>query len=83
MLSLQDEGRALSITCGDNGVGLPEGYDWEKPETVGLLLVQGLVEQMEGTIENALGTGTWFKIRVQKATGASGPMRGTYNQVPE
>lgn len=82
-LEIRDEGASLSIVCRDNGVGMPQGYDWENPDRVGLLIVHSLVEQLQGTIEKVPGTGTQFHIRVQKVPGESGMVRGTYNQVAE
>lgn len=82
-LVIHDEGSSLSIICRDNGSGMPPGYDWENPETVGLILVHSLVGQLQGTIEKEPGVGTRFLIRVQKSSGESGTVQGTYNQIPE
>jgi two-component sensor histidine kinase len=82
-LIIHDEGPALTIICRDNGEGMPDGYDWENPDTVGLVLVHTLVDQLQGTIEKEPGVGTRFLIRVRKVSGESGPVRGTYNQVQD
>jgi two-component sensor histidine kinase len=82
-LVIRDEGSTLSIICQDNGAGMPPGYDWENPDTVGLVLVHSLVGQLQGTIEKEPGNGTRFLIRLQKASGESGTVRGTYNQITE
>ena len=43
------EGLVLNIS--DNGVGLPENFDIEKPNSLGLDLIRGLVKQLNGTLE--------------------------------
>jgi hypothetical protein len=46
----------------DDGVGFPGGLDFRNTETLGLQLVNTLVEQLEGTIELDRSSGTAFKI---------------------
>jgi two-component sensor histidine kinase len=82
-LEIREEGPMLSILFGDNGIGMPEGYDWENPDTVGFILIQSLVDQLQGTMEKMLGAGTQFRIRVQRPSGETGALKGTYNQVTE
>jgi PAS domain S-box-containing protein len=60
----QDAGK-LRIVYHDNGVGLPAGFDWKKTETLGLRLVNSLVDQLNGTIEGGEGEGTTFIITIQ------------------
>jgi two-component sensor histidine kinase len=83
ILEIRDEASNLTILCRDNGAGMPEGYDWENPDTVGLILIHSLVDQLQGTMEKEPGPGTVLRIRVRKSSDESGTMRGTYNQVPE
>jgi two-component sensor histidine kinase len=73
----------LTIRFADDGIGLPAGFDWENPDTVGLMLVNSLVQQLQGTIEREPGAGTRFLIRVRKNSESRGTLRGTYNRVPE
>jgi two-component sensor histidine kinase len=35
----------------DNGVGLPEGFDWEHTESLGMSLMRGLTRQLDGRFE--------------------------------
>ncbi len=46
----------------DNGVGLLEDLDFRNTESLGLQLVNTLVNQLEGTIELDRRGGTAFKI---------------------
>jgi two-component sensor histidine kinase len=46
----------------DNGVGFPEDLDFRDTGSLGLQLVNTLVEQLEGTIELDRSGGTEFEI---------------------
>jgi two-component sensor histidine kinase len=81
-LTVREEGPFLTIVCRDDGPGLPRGYDWKNPDTVGLAIVASLVGQLEGSIEREPSAGTTFVIRVKKAAEDSGP-KGTFNRVLE
>jgi PAS domain S-box-containing protein len=62
----------LRIVYHDDGVGFPEGFDWKNSETLGLRLVNSLVEQLDGTIERGPGEGTMFIITLhRKPTGGN------------
>ncbi len=50
-LKQQDDTVTLSVT--DDGVGLPGGFDLSKNSGTGLEIVQGLVGQLDGTLEIA------------------------------
>ena len=52
----------ISLTVGDNGVGLPKELDWRQPSTLGLRLVHILAKQLGGTTEKGEGPGTEFTI---------------------
>jgi PAS domain S-box-containing protein len=68
------EGR-LEITFADNGVGLPEGFDITTSQSLGLRLVQILVEQISGTIEidRTAGTAFNFVVKDTQKTGYEHP----------
>jgi PAS domain S-box-containing protein len=50
------------IEVGDNGVGIPETVDVKNTQTLGLQLVDTLVEQINGTIKLTRNKGTIFSI---------------------
>ena len=50
------------LIISDNGVGIPPNLNFEKTETLGLVLVDSLVNQLEGTVELERNGGTKFKI---------------------
>ncbi|PKL58380.1 MAG: hypothetical protein CVV34_02585, partial [Methanomicrobiales archaeon HGW-Methanomicrobiales-5] len=67
----------ISITCAlkdtttlhcvyhDNGSGIPAGFDWKNTESLGLRLVNNLVDQLNGTIDLGTGEGTTFIMELQ------------------
>ncbi|MFC2176392.1 ATP-binding protein, partial [Bacteroidota bacterium] len=57
---LSDE-RLKLIVC-DNGIGLPENFDIENAESLGLQLVSILAEQIGGELEIVVDKGTAFNI---------------------
>lgn len=52
----------IRLVVGDNGVGLPQGFDWQQSPSLGLRLVQILARQLGGTVEKGSGPGTEFQI---------------------
>ena len=50
------------LTVSDNGIGLPEDFDVQKAESLGIQLVHSLVEQLDGNLDVATGNGTSFSI---------------------
>lgn len=52
----------VNIEIGDDGVGLPEDFIVENSESLGLQLVDSLVEQLDGAFEIESSNGTYFKI---------------------
>ncbi len=57
------QGRKLTLTIADNGVGLPAEMNWENPESLGLRLVMMLCQQLNGSIELDRTRGTAFQLR--------------------
>lgn len=60
------EDREYSITVRDNGVGFPEEIDIHRTTSLGLQLVSGLTQQLDGTVELRQAGGAVFEIRFAK-----------------
>jgi len=52
----------FKLNIKDNGVGFPENLDFKKTKSLGLQLVNSLVEQLDGTIKLINDPGTHFEI---------------------
>jgi PAS domain S-box-containing protein len=62
-ISLKKENQEIEIIVSDNGVGLPENFDWENSESLGLKLVNFWVKyQLAGTININQEQGTKYVI---------------------
>ncbi|NMB77521.1 MAG: PAS domain S-box protein [Methanomicrobiales archaeon] len=59
----------LRFVYHDSGVGMPAGFDWKNAESLGLRLVNSLVDQLEGTIDLEPGDGTTFVIDIRTTHG--------------
>jgi len=57
------EGR-VELRVADDGVGFPGGVDFKKSESLGLVIINALVEQIEGQLEQrpVEGGGTEFRL---------------------
>jgi two-component sensor histidine kinase/HAMP domain-containing protein len=63
------ENGELALTVRDNGVGIPESFDFNQTQSIGLSLVTGLVEQqLQGKIRFNRGNGTEIKIYIKELT---------------
>jgi two-component sensor histidine kinase len=51
------------LTISDNGVGIPENLDIENFDSLGMQLVNSLVDQLDGELELKRDNGTQFTIR--------------------
>jgi PAS domain S-box-containing protein len=63
-------GKAV-MSIGDNGIGLPTGFDPQQVDTLGLRLVQRLARQLKGTFSISNGSGVNVQIQF--------PVRTTLN----
>ena len=59
LIEAEEDGDSLRVCVADDGVGLPEGFDLAQGNGLGLNIVQGLVQQMDGDLrlENAASDG--------------------------
>ena len=62
-----DDTDTITLVVGDNGVGLPEGLDFRKAESLGLQLVVSLVSQLGGSIDIDTRAGTQFTIHFRES----------------
>ncbi|MEN6574551.1 sensor histidine kinase, partial [Methanobacterium aggregans] len=61
-LSLKPNGKRFELIISDNGIGFPEDIDFKNTESLGLQLVNSLVDQIDGEIKLDRNNGTMFKI---------------------
>jgi PAS domain S-box-containing protein len=61
-ISVRKEGHDLMVLYWDNGIGIPAELDWKNTQSLGLRLVNTLVDQLNGTIELDRSAGTQFTI---------------------
>jgi PAS domain S-box-containing protein len=52
----------MTLIVRDNGIGIPDKFDINTDSSLGLTVVQGLVEQLEGSLELDRSQGTEFRI---------------------
>lgn len=65
-IEMDQEQDEYHLKISDNGVGLPQDLDINKNSTLGLLLVNSLVGQLEGTMEVNQDHGTTYHIVFKK-----------------
>jgi PAS domain S-box-containing protein len=53
---------SVKLTVADNGVGLPEDFDWKDSQTLGLRIMTILGRQLDGTVRREAGAGTVFSL---------------------
>jgi PAS domain S-box-containing protein len=61
-ISVKKEGHTLYIQYQDTGIGIPADMDWRNAPSLGLRLVNTLVDQMNGMVELNRSNGTLFSI---------------------
>ncbi|KKH48775.1 PAS domain S-box protein [Methanosarcina sp. 1.H.A.2.2] len=61
------KGTSFILTISDNGIGMPESFDLENSEGLGIQLVTTLVDQLEGGFELKKDNGMEFTIRFTAA----------------
>jgi PAS domain S-box-containing protein len=70
----------FELVISDDGVGLPENFDPENSETLGLRLVNTLVQQLQGHMKVNGAGGTEFRIRFP--AGNPGGVLGSSKSLP-
>ena len=62
MINFQSNENRIILSVSDNGIGLPESFNLQKTESLGLQIVQALTNQLQGEIEIERNNGTEFRI---------------------
>jgi PAS domain S-box-containing protein len=58
------ESGELCLACRDDGVGIPESFDWRNSQSLGLRIVRILTKQIDGSLTlDGSGGGTSFELR--------------------
>jgi len=66
LVSLKTVDDKYELIIRENGIGLPEELDFNNLETLGLLLVNNLTEQIDGVLTINRSPGTEFKIKFKE-----------------
>ena len=61
-VTVRQEGMDLTVLYADDGIGIPAELDWKNTQSLGLRLVNTLVDQMDGTVELDRTGGTRFTM---------------------
>lgn len=56
----------IELIIKDDGIGMPESFNLETSNTLGLIVIKNLIYQIEGTIEMIQEKGTGFRINFKK-----------------
>ncbi|MDA8696061.1 PAS domain S-box protein [Flavobacteriales bacterium] len=62
----KDDEEEVFIEVKDDGVGLPDGFDWSGRDSLGLYLVQALSEQLDAELTAESEEGTRFLIKFRR-----------------
>lgn len=65
-IALKEHESTIYLEVQDNGIGLPQDFEIEKSDTLGLQLVLTLVEQLDGVMAFKSEGGTEFLIKFEK-----------------
>lgn len=65
-IKLTQKGDDLCIKISDNGIGLPEDFDYSTTKTLGLRLVNSLIRQMNADLKLKVDNGTHFQMKFKE-----------------
>ncbi|MGB6035422.1 MAG: histidine kinase dimerization/phosphoacceptor domain -containing protein [Cryomorphaceae bacterium] len=65
-VSTKSKGSRVTLIIADNGRGLPEGFDYENSDSLGLQLVYTLKDQLDASVEVSTKKGTKYLITFDK-----------------
>jgi PAS domain S-box-containing protein len=61
-VAMRKDDNTIIIDCGDDGIGLPEGFEISTAHSLGLILVESLASQMGGILRYEVSNGTQWHI---------------------
>jgi PAS domain S-box-containing protein len=65
---LEKKDETYTLTVEDNGIGLPGGFKFEETSSLGILLINSLVNQLEGELDVEVNGGTLVIINFRELT---------------
>jgi len=65
-IKFNKKGSSYNLIISDNGIGFPKDLDFRKAESMGLILITSLVNQIDGEIKLDRSKGTSYKIRFKE-----------------
>jgi two-component sensor histidine kinase len=71
-ISGEDDGSLITLVIRDNGIGIPEDFDWKDTKSLGMRLINSLVDQVDGTITLDRQNGTAFTITLKRPPSTGG-----------
>ena len=64
-IKLQKEGNTATLTVKDDGIGLPDDFDFEESSSLGITLVNTLIDQLDGDLTITKTPSACFEISFQ------------------
>ncbi len=61
-IQITRDGKKATLLIGDDGVGLPDGFEVESSESLGMQLIQALTSQLDGELKVSRLKGTTFEV---------------------
>lgn len=58
----------FELSVSDDGIGIPQGFDYKKSDSLGLMLVHSLSDQIRAEVKMDVTNGTKFKITFKEDT---------------
>ncbi len=72
-IQLQQKAAQVQVCVSDNGIGIPEKYNVEKPETLGYTIIQTLKRQLNADLDvTSTDEGTAVRVRFDKQKAPQG-----------
>lgn len=64
-LDIKSRDEYLDVIIADDGIGIPKDIEFENSDSLGLQLVESLVNQLDGTMKLNIDNGTEYKISIK------------------